>query len=64
MSDAIAQFEISQLIELYKQGQFDFNKLVKFYDFEYINQAILDSNSGKLIKPILLISISKVIPTF
>ncbi|WP_245339391.1 hypothetical protein [Staphylococcus sp. GDX8P54P] len=51
MSDAIAQFEISQLIELYKQGQFDFNKLVKFYDFEYINQAILDSNSGKVIKP-------------
>lgn len=64
MSDAIAQFEISQLIELYKQGQFDFNKLVKCYDFEYINQAILDSNSGKLIKPVLLISISKVIPTF
>ncbi|HFD7569232.1 MULTISPECIES: hypothetical protein [Staphylococcus] len=64
MSDAIAQFEISQLIELYKQGQFDFNKLVKFYDFEYINQAILDSNSGKVIKPVLLISISKVIPTF
>ncbi|WP_259343077.1 hypothetical protein [Staphylococcus haemolyticus] len=63
MSDAIAQFEISQLIELYKQGQFDFNKLVKFYDFEYINQAILDSNSGKVIKPVLLISISKVIPT-
>ncbi|WP_259336271.1 hypothetical protein [Staphylococcus chromogenes] len=64
MSDSIAQFEISQLIELYKQGQFDFNKLVKFYDFEYINQAILDSNSGKVIKPVLLISISKVIPTF
>ncbi|MCD9076574.1 hypothetical protein [Staphylococcus haemolyticus] len=64
MSDAIAQFEISQLIELYKQGQFDFNKLVKFYDFEYINQAILDSNSGKVIKPVLLMSISKVIPTF
>ncbi|WP_241958594.1 hypothetical protein [Staphylococcus haemolyticus] len=64
MSDAISQFEISQLIELYKQGQFDFNKLVKFYDFEYINQAILDSNSGKVIKPVLLISISKVIPTF
>ncbi|MEB5793744.1 hypothetical protein MX593_08160 [Staphylococcus borealis] len=64
MSDAIAQFEISQLIELYKQGQFDFNKLVKFYDFEYINQAILDLNSGKVIKPVLLISISKVIPTF
>ncbi|WP_245336086.1 hypothetical protein [Staphylococcus sp. GDY8P85P] len=64
MSDAIAQFEISQSIELYKQGQFDFNKLVKFYDFEYINQAILDSNSGKVIKPVLLISISKVIPTF
>ncbi|WP_241956793.1 hypothetical protein [Staphylococcus devriesei] len=64
MSDAIAQFEISQLIELYKQGQFDFNKLVKFYDFEYINQAILDSNAGKVIKPVLLISISKVIPTF
>jgi aryl-alcohol dehydrogenase len=41
------------LAELYAQGRFPFDKLVKFYDFDEINQAIHDSESGKTIKPIV-----------
>lgn len=44
---------IPQLIEYYKKGQFPFDKLITFYDFEDINQAIADSTSGKVIKPIV-----------
>ena len=51
--DSIPQIFIPQLLELYKQGKFPFDKLVKYYDFENINQAIHDSESGLVIKPIL-----------
>ena len=33
--------------------QFPFDRLVKFYPFEEINQAIHDSENGKAIKPIV-----------
>lgn len=55
MGDSIPQLAIPQLIELHNEGKFAFDKLVKFYDFEQINEASADSNSGVTIKPILLI---------
>ncbi|WP_339217911.1 NAD(P)-dependent alcohol dehydrogenase [Ornithinibacillus sp. FSL M8-0202] len=51
--DAIPQLFIPQLIEYYKNGQFPFDKLVKFYDLEEINEAFADSGKGITIKPIL-----------
>jgi aryl-alcohol dehydrogenase len=50
---SIPQVFIPKLIELYKQGQFPFDKLVNFYSFNEINQAVSDSGSGKTLKPIL-----------
>ena len=44
---------IPTLIDLYKQGRFPFDRLVKFYAFSDINQAIRDSESGVAIKSIL-----------
>ncbi|GGB98511.1 aryl-alcohol dehydrogenase [Marinobacterium zhoushanense] len=44
---------IPMLIRLYQQGLFPFDKLVKFYPLEQINQAIADSESGITIKPIV-----------
>ncbi|MGG4452166.1 NAD(P)-dependent alcohol dehydrogenase [Brevibacillus porteri] len=44
---------IPQLINLYKQGKFPMDKLVKFYRFYEINQAVADSHSGKTIKAII-----------
>jgi aryl-alcohol dehydrogenase len=44
---------IPTLINLYKQGLFPFDRLVTFYEFSDINQAIHDSETGIAIKPIL-----------
>ncbi|AKO52440.1 alcohol dehydrogenase [Marinobacter psychrophilus] len=44
---------IPKLIELYRQGRFPFDKLIKFYDLKDINQAAHDSETGLVIKPII-----------
>jgi len=44
------------LIELYKQGKFPYDKLIKFYKFDEINQAAKDSLEGRTIKPVLVIA--------
>jgi aryl-alcohol dehydrogenase len=51
--DAVPKVFIPQMIDYYKQGRFPFDKLVKMYDFEEINQAFHDSEEGTTIKPIL-----------
>ncbi len=47
---------IPRLIELFRQGQFPFDRLIKFYEFADINTAIADSIRGDTIKPILRVS--------
>jgi len=54
--DAVPQHFIPKLIKLYQAGQFPFDRLIKFYDFHYINQAIADAKHGNTIKPVLRIS--------
>jgi aryl-alcohol dehydrogenase len=44
---------IPALVELYTQGRFPFDKLVKFYALDQINQAAEDSEKGITIKPII-----------
>jgi aryl-alcohol dehydrogenase len=44
---------IPMLIDLYRKGLFPFDKLVRFYDFAAINEAIHDSETGAAIKPIV-----------
>ena len=39
--------------ELCRQGRFPFDRLVKTYELSEINQAAHDSESGKVIKPVL-----------
>jgi aryl-alcohol dehydrogenase len=54
--DAVPQRFIPKLIKLYQAGKFPFDRLVKFYDFSDINQAIADAKHGDTIKPVLRIS--------
>jgi aryl-alcohol dehydrogenase len=54
--DAIPQQFIPKLIQLYQAGQFPFDRLLKFYDFADINQAIADAKHGDTIKPVVRIS--------
>jgi aryl-alcohol dehydrogenase len=54
--DSIPQLFVPQLIELYRAGAFPFDRLVRFYEFEEINQAVVDMRSGATVKPIVRVS--------
>jgi len=51
--DAVPDQFIPALIELNRQGRFPFERLVKVYELAEINQAAHDSETGKVIKPVL-----------
>lgn len=44
---------IPALVQLLEQGRFPFDRLVEYYEMDQIEQALADSKSGKVIKPIL-----------
>ncbi|MBB5262383.1 NAD(P)-dependent alcohol dehydrogenase [Rhizobium leguminosarum] len=44
---------IPLLIDLHRQGRFPFDRLVTFYDFADINQAVEDSEKGIVLKPVV-----------
>lgn len=46
---------IPELIEMYRQGRFPFDRLITYYDFADINAAFEDARSGGVIKPVLRI---------
>jgi aryl-alcohol dehydrogenase len=52
--NSVPQTFIPKLIELYKSGNFPYDKLVKFYNFDEINQAVHDMENGTTIKPIIV----------
>lgn len=51
--DSVPEIFIPQMISLYQQGRFPFDRLVKFYPLEEINTALHDSETGRTIKPII-----------
>lgn len=51
--DADPHTMIPRLVELHAEGRFPFEKLVKAYPFDQINQAVEDSESGVTLKPVL-----------
>jgi aryl-alcohol dehydrogenase len=51
--DAIPDLFIPRLIELYRQGRLPFDRLITFYPFDAINQAVEDMEAGRVIKPVL-----------
>ena len=53
--DSVPDIFIPQLVDLYMQGRFPFDKLTKFYPFDRINEAAEDSERGLTVKPIIRI---------
>lgn len=51
--DANPDVFIPAMIEMQARGRFPFEKLVRIYPFEQVNEAIADSRSGKTVKPVL-----------
>ncbi|MEU5402422.1 NAD(P)-dependent alcohol dehydrogenase [Streptomyces sp. NPDC005963] len=54
--DSIPQLFIPQLIDLYRAGRFPFDRLVTPYAFDQINEAVTDTRTGAVIKPVLRVS--------
>lgn len=54
--DSVPDLFIPQLIELYAQGRLPFDRLVRFYPLEGINQAAADSEKGMTLKPVIRMS--------
>jgi len=52
--DSQPQVFIPELIALYQAGKFPFDKLIKTFPFEQINEAAQASENGSVIKPVLL----------
>lgn len=53
MGDAAPSVFLPRLVELFKQGRFPVDKMIRFYDLEHINQAVADIHSGETIKAVL-----------
>ena len=53
--DSVPDIFIPQLLDLFLQGRFPFDKLTKLYPFERINEAAQDSERGLTVKPIIRI---------
>jgi aryl-alcohol dehydrogenase len=51
--ESVSDSFIPQLIELYMQGRFPFDRLIEFFSFDQINQAAEDTERGAAIKPVL-----------
>lgn len=52
--DSVPGVFVPRLVELYKQGMLPFDKMVRFYSLDDINQAIEDGLSGKTTKAVLV----------
>ena len=51
--ESIPDVFVPQMIELYRQGRFPFDRLMRFYSFSEINKAVEDAEQGDTIKPVL-----------
>ncbi|UCE32756.1 MAG: hypothetical protein JSW68_07680, partial [Burkholderiales bacterium] len=51
--DSVPQLFVGQLIGLHRRGLLPFERLVRFYEFSRINEAMDDLAQGRVIKPVL-----------
>jgi aryl-alcohol dehydrogenase len=52
--DSVPQNFIPQLVDLYAEGRFPFDRLIKTYPLDRIEDAVKASESGKVLKAVLL----------
>lgn len=54
--DSVPAVFIPKLVDLFMQGRFPIDRIVRFYDFDQMNEAAADSEHGHTIKPIIRIA--------
>lgn len=57
--DSNPQVFIPQLIQLYRDGLFPFDKLIKTFPFEQINDATRASEDGSVVKPVVVFNLTQ-----
>lgn len=56
LGSALPREFLPTLIDYHQQGLFPFDRLIKTYPFDAINQAFADARSGEVIKPVVVMS--------
>lgn len=51
--DSVPQVFLPQLVRLWEEGRFPVERLMTFYDFDRIEEAARDGESGVVVKPVL-----------
>ena len=51
--EAVPQLFIPTLLELWRLGRFPVDRMMVFYDFDRIEEAVRDAEAGTTIKPVL-----------
>lgn len=54
VGDLVPALQIPRMLELYRAGRFPFDKLIRTYPFEELNEAVADSLAGRTVKPVVL----------
>jgi aryl-alcohol dehydrogenase len=54
--DSVPELFLPTLIRFWEQGRFPVERLMKFYDFDAIDEAAHDAEAGRTIKPVLRMS--------
>ncbi len=54
--DSVPQVFLPQLVRFWEEGQFPVERLMTHYDFDRIEDAVRDAESGEAIKPVLVMS--------
>jgi aryl-alcohol dehydrogenase len=53
--DSVLPVFVPQLVDLWRAGRLPIERIVKTYDFDQINEAVHDAQTGAVIKPVLRI---------
>lgn len=56
--DGVPALFVRKLIEFWREGKLPVEKMIRYYDFADVNQAIEDSRSGATVKPILRLPVA------
>jgi aryl-alcohol dehydrogenase len=51
--DSVPDVFLPRLVRLWEQGRFPVERLMRHYDFDRIEEAVADAESGRVIKPVL-----------
>lgn len=52
--DSVPDQSVPEMIQWWRDGKFPFEKLIKFYDADKVEEAVGDMKAGQTIKPVLV----------